>query len=116
MRPLGPPALNHHRVPRLRWPEAQDHLKGRHMQDYKTLPFDDLRTLHREIGALIAQRRHEALEQLKQQIAVLGFNVDDLVPKRKKATGPASTKYRDPEMPENVWSGRGKHPQSLLAN
>jgi hypothetical protein len=35
------------------------------MQDYKALPFDDLRTLHREIGALIAQRRHETLEQLK---------------------------------------------------
>jgi DNA-binding protein H-NS len=86
--------------------------KGVYMLDYKNLPFDDLRTLHREIGALIGQRRHEALEQLKQQIAVLGFNVDDLVPKKKRgaATG---AKYRDPETPENVWSGRGKHPQWL---
>jgi hypothetical protein len=32
------------------------------MQDYNALPLDQLRTLHREVGALIAQRRHEALE------------------------------------------------------
>ena len=83
------------------------------MESYKELPFDQLRTLHREIGALIAQRRHEALDQLKEQIAVLGFSVDDLAPKKKKSTAPASLKYRDPEMPEHVWSGRGKHPAWL---
>jgi DNA-binding protein H-NS len=83
------------------------------MQDYRALPFNDLRTLHREIGALIGQKRHEALEQLKQQIAVLGFNVDDLVPKKKRSAGAPSPKYRDPEMLENVWSGRGKYPQWL---
>ena len=83
------------------------------MQDYKTLPFDDLRTLHREIGALIAQRRHEALEQLKQQIVVLGFSADDLLPKKKRGIGVPAAKYRDPDAPENVWSGRGKHPEWL---
>ena len=83
------------------------------MEDYKALPFDELRTLHREIGALIAQRRHEALEQLKEQIAVLGFSVDDLAPKKKRGSGSAPVKYRDPDTPDNVWSGRGKHPAWL---
>jgi DNA-binding protein H-NS len=83
------------------------------MEDYKALPFDQLRTLHREIGALIAQRRHEALDQLKEQIAVLGFSVDDLVPKKRKASGLAAVRYRDPEVPDHVWSGRGKHPAWL---
>jgi DNA-binding protein H-NS len=83
------------------------------MEDYKELPFDALRTLHREIGALIAQRRHEALEQLKQQIAVLGFTVDDLAPKKKKAAAPPADRYRDPENAELVWSGRGKRPEWL---
>ena len=86
------------------------------MEDYKALPFDDLRTLHREIGALIAQRRHETLEQLKQQIAVLGFNVNDLVPTKKRGAASASVKYRDPNAPENTWSGRGKHPKWLKDN
>jgi DNA-binding protein H-NS len=80
------------------------------MDDYKSLPFDQLRSLHREIGALIAQRRHEALEQLKEQIAVLGFSVDDLAPKKRKVAGSAPIKYRDPEAPDHVWSGRGKQP------
>lgn len=80
--------------------------------EIQALPFDELRTLHREIGALIAQRRHEALEQLKQQIAVLGFSPEDLAtPKGKR--GKAAAKYRDPELPDNVWSGRGKRPEWL---
>jgi DNA-binding protein H-NS len=82
--------------------------------EIQALPFDELRTLHREIGALIAQRRHEALEQLKQQIAVLGFSVDDLVAKKTKRGGASPpVKFRDPDAPENVWSGRGKHPAWL---
>jgi DNA-binding protein H-NS len=81
--------------------------------DIQSLPFDDLRTLHREIGALIAQRRHEALEQLKQQISVLGFSVDDLAPKKKRGRSPTGPRYRDPNQPDNVWSGRGKPPRWL---
>ena len=84
------------------------------MEDYAALPFEQLRTLHREIGALIAKRRHEALEQLKQQVAVLGFTVDDLAPKKKKsAPGISAVRYRDPEMPDNVWAGRGRQPPWL---
>ena len=52
------------------------------MDNYQSLPFDDLRTLHREIGALIAQRRHEELERLKEQIAALGFTAGDLAIKK----------------------------------
>jgi DNA-binding protein H-NS len=83
------------------------------MQDFTSLSFDQLRTLHREIGALIAQRRHETLEQIKQQIAVLGFNADDLVQRKKRGPGSDSVKYRDSEEPDNTWSGRGKRPQWL---
>ena len=80
------------------------------MQDYNVLPLDELRTLHRELSALIAQRRHEALEQVKQQIATLGFNVDDLVPRKRKDATSKPVKYRDPNAPEQTWSGRGKRP------
>ena len=83
------------------------------MDDYANLPFDQLRTLHREIGALIAKRRHEALEELKHRVAVLGFTADDLVPKKKRAAVTAAIKYRDPEMTDNVWLGRGKQPPWL---
>lgn len=83
------------------------------IDDMKTMPFDELRTLHREIGALIAQRRHEALEELKHKVAVLGFTAEDLIPKKKRGAAGTSVKYRDPEMPDNSWSGRGKPPAWL---
>jgi DNA-binding protein H-NS len=83
------------------------------MQDYRSLPFDELRALHREVGVLIAERRHEALEQLQQQIAPLGFSVDDLVPKKKRASATPLPGYRDPNVADNVWSGRGKPPAWL---
>ena len=52
--------------------------------EIEELPFDQLRSLHREIGALIAQKRHEELEALKARIEVLGFTPDDFAPPRKK--------------------------------
>ena len=52
--------------------------------EIEALPFDQLRSLHREIGALIAQKRHEALDQLKAQMEVLGFTPEDFAPPRKK--------------------------------
>jgi hypothetical protein len=52
--------------------------------EIEQLPFDQLRTLHREIGALIAQKRHEALDQLRAQMEVLGFTPEDFAPPRKK--------------------------------
>ena len=80
--------------------------------DYQSLPFDQLRTLHRDIGALIAKRRQEELEQLRDRAALLGFTPDDLIPKKtKKANG--ARKYQDPDNPENVYGGKGPHPQWL---
>lgn len=51
--------------------------------EIRDLPFDELRTLHREIGALIAEKRGEALEQLKAQMQALGFCADDLVGRKQ---------------------------------
>lgn len=81
--------------------------------EIEQLPFDQLRSLHREIGALIAQRRHQELEEIKQRVAMLGFTPMDLAPQKpKKGNGHAPVKYRDPDTGE-TYSGRGKHPQWL---
>ncbi len=75
--------------------------------EIQALPFDELRTLHHEIGALIAQRRHEALEKLKEQIAVLGFTPADLAPAR---TGRSNAKPKYGDGNGNYWSGKGRKP------
>ena len=80
------------------------------IDDYKALPFDELRSLHRELGTLIAERRHEALQQLRDQAAMLGFSAEDLAPPKLKR-GKAAPRFRDPADPHNIWTGRGKPPQ-----
>jgi hypothetical protein len=60
-------------------------------EEIRQLPFDQLRALHLEIGALLAERRTEALTALKQQAAILGFTPADFVAakpvqKRKRRT------------------------------
>ena len=79
----------------------------------RTTTVDQLRTLHREIGALIAERRHGELEQIRERVALLGFTPTDLtLPKGKKGIGVA--KYRDAENPDDTWSGKGRKPAWLL--
>ncbi len=79
--------------------------------DIEALPFDQLRTLHREIAALIAQKRHETLMQLREQAAVLGFTANELLPS-KNGRDKVAVKYKDDQ--GNTWSGRGKRPAWLV--
>ena len=78
----------------------------------RQLPFDQLRTLHREIGALIAERRTKELDDLRERAAILGFTADDLLPK-KNGRSAGSVKYRDPDNPQNTYAGKGPKPQWL---
>jgi DNA-binding protein H-NS len=51
------------------------------------------------------------LEQLKSQIANLGFTAEDLAPKKTRKNG--AKKYQDPDNPGNTYGGKGKKPQWL---
>jgi DNA-binding protein H-NS len=77
------------------------------IEQIRELPFDQLRDLHRQIGALIAERRHEALEELRSKATLLGFTAGDLAPDKQRRA--ASPKYRDGN--GNTWTGRGRKPQ-----
>ena len=88
-------------------------IKELNMENYRDLPYDQLRTLHREIGVLIAEKRQEALQQLRQQAAILGCTAAELAPESTKQRRHAA-KYRDPEAPDHTWSGKGKRPAWLV--
>jgi DNA-binding protein H-NS len=78
--------------------------------DIASLSFEELRTLSREVAALIAKRRHETLERLREEASILGFTADELIPSKRK---PESTvKYSDGN--GNTWSGKGKRPGWLI--
>jgi hypothetical protein len=61
MRPL---LVLHHRLPCQWWNFNIVFKKGNHdmTPEIQALPFDELRALHRDIGALIAQRRASIVE------------------------------------------------------
>jgi DNA-binding protein H-NS len=80
--------------------------------DINGLTFEQLRTLSREVASLIAQRRHEALERLREEASILGFTANELLPStsaKKKTSG--TPKYSDGN--GNSWSGKGKRPSWL---
>jgi DNA-binding protein H-NS len=78
--------------------------------DIASLSFEELRTLSREVAALIAKRRHETLERLREEASILGFTADELIPSKKKSESVA--KFTDGN--GNSWSGKGKRPGWLI--
>lgn len=77
--------------------------------DIQSLSFEELRTLSREVAALLAKRRHEALERLRDEASILGFTPQELLPAKKKSD--TAAKYSDGS--GNSWRGKGKRPAWL---
>ena len=83
--------------------------------DLSKLSLDDLKTLkkdvERAIGDFQKRKRDEAMKEMQAVAKKHGLSLDEVVggkPKGRKAKSPA--KYRNPENPEQEWSGRGRQP------
>lgn len=91
-------------------------------KDLKSMSSKDLEELRDRIDDVIADVRSEekkqALQKVQEVASEFGFSLDELVnssPKKKKAT--AEPKYRNPDNPDQTWSGLGRKPawvKSLL--
>ncbi len=57
--------------------------------------------------------RREALKAAEEAAAEYGYPLDDLVGKQKSpnARPKAAPRYRNPENPQQTWTGRGRRPQ-----
>jgi DNA-binding protein H-NS len=79
--------------------------------------------LSAQIEQALQAQRAEAIQNAKKIIADFGLNARDLgLPavggsSRKSGDARASVapKYRDPQNPENTWTGRGKPPRWLAS-
>lgn len=86
------------------------------------LSFDQLIERKRTLDLEIAGRQDAEVEGLKAKVLAvtdaLGITVAELfgikgeAPPRKRKPAPKA-KYRDPEHPENTWTGKGKPPKWL---
>jgi DNA-binding protein H-NS len=89
------------------------------------MSLDDLWSLHEEISRILSARITAEKRELEKRLAVLSrgmVHVDEEVdstsirsdkPRRKYPR--VLPKYRNPQMPSETWSGRGKRPRWLVA-
>ncbi|MEM6477665.1 MAG: H-NS histone family protein [Pseudomonadota bacterium] len=84
------------------------------MIDLSSMSKPDLQKLHKDVGKAIEsfddRVKQDALATLEQKARELGFSLSELTGgKRAKTVNPP--KYRNPDSPEQTWTGRGRQPQ-----
>lgn len=83
--------------------------------DLSKLSLDDLKTLKKDVERAIVdfqkRKRDEAIKEMQAVAKKHGLSLDEVVggkAKGRKSKAPA--KYRNPENPDQDWSGRGRQP------
>jgi len=78
----------------------------------KDLPTHELQQLANDIQWEMEHRRNEEIKQtaaqMKAMAAQMGMTVEQVL--RIKTRQKTPVKYRNPEEPEQTWTGRGKRP------
>ena len=71
------------------------------------------------IERLKIEKQNAERAQLRERIIAMvkdhGLEIGDLFGKGRKGKGSVAIKYRDPQNPENTWSGRGRMPRCMTA-
>lgn len=87
--------------------------------DIEKMSYAELVEMETRVGRLIIQKRDEDRADVKAKIAALarehGFDVRELVGGGKGRNGAVAVKYRDPQNPNNTWTGRGRMPRWMAA-
>lgn len=88
--------------------------------DIKKLDEKQLAELQTQINAEMARKKQakkrDVINQVKTLLAENGMSLDDL-PGRSGASGvrkPVPPKYRNPQNPEQTWTGRGRKPRWVV--
>jgi DNA-binding protein H-NS len=87
--------------------------------DLGTLSLPELRQLARDVEEHIKWRKEEDRKRVRQQMrelaASIGMTVEEVlgygVERKSKGRVLLPPKYRNPENPEETWSGKGHRPQ-----
>jgi DNA-binding protein H-NS len=87
--------------------------------DLEKMSYAELAQMQTRIGRLIIEKRDAERAALKEKVTALarehGFDVRELVSGGRGRNGTVAPKYRDPQNPENTWTGRGRMPRWLQA-
>jgi len=84
-----------------------------------TMSYAELLQMEKRIARLKVEKQNKERNELRQRIIAMikeqGFEIHDLFGKGRKGKGSVAVKYRDPQNPENTWTGRGRMPRWMAA-
>jgi DNA-binding protein H-NS len=79
----------------------------------------ELKALQARIERLKLEKREADRVALRAKITELareyGFDIKELIGQGRGRNGSVAAKYRDPQNPENTWTGRGRMPRWMAA-
>ena len=93
---------------------------GKSRKETEQIDFDELLNRKRNLDLEILGRHYQEIESLKLKVttvaAALGVSIAELfgiktVGEGRQKKRAARIKYRDPEAPENTWTGKGRPPK-----
>jgi DNA-binding protein H-NS len=83
------------------------------------MSYAELAQMQARIERLKIDKQNAERTELRQRVLAMvkqaGFEMSDLFGKGGKGKGAVAVKYRDPQNPENTWTGRGRMPRWLAA-
>lgn len=82
--------------------------------DLGSMTVAELQSLRKEVDKAIESGKEREREQVRRDLQQLarekGYSLEELLSKSQKKSK-APPKYRNPEAPEQTWSGRGRRPK-----
>jgi DNA-binding protein H-NS len=84
------------------------------------LSYAELAKMESRIAELKVEKQNAERAELRRKVTEMinaaGFDMHELFGKGSgKARGKVAVKYRDPQNPENTWTGRGRMPRWMAA-
>ena len=87
--------------------------------DLEKMSYAELAEMQGQIERLKIEKQNAERVAVRKQVTELakqhGFDIRELLDRRRKGKGNVAPKYRDPKNPENAWTGRGRMPRWLTA-
>lgn len=84
------------------------------------MSYSELSQMQTRIERLKIKKQNAEPNELRQRILAIvnqhGFEISDLFGKGRKGKGTVAVKYRDPQNPENTWTGRGRMPRWMAGS
>jgi DNA-binding protein H-NS len=78
-----------------------------------------LSALRLQVDRAMADKQSSERAALRQKMEDMakdaGLSLDEVLGKKRRGKGTVAVKYRDPNNPQNTWTGRGRMPRWMVA-